>query len=198
MPVSVIKRLCVFCGSSPGKNPAYAAVATAFGKLLAQRGITLVYGGGGTGLMGVVADAVLAARGQVVGVIPFALRTKELAHAGVTEMHVVATMHERKSLMADLADCFVALPGGIGTLDEFCEIFTWLQLGIHHKPCGILNVGGYFDGFVSFLDHAVEEGFIKPEFRRPLLISSDPSQMLDLCTGWMPPETMRWVTPSQR
>lgn len=198
MGADSIKRLCVFCGSSSGRNPAYAASATALGKLLAERGIALVYGGGGTGLMGVVADAILTAGGKAIGVIPFALRTKELAHAGLTEMHVVATMHERKSLMADLSDGFVALPGGIGTLDEFCEIFTWLQLGIHHKPCGVLNIEGYFDTFVSFLDHAVKEGFIKPEFRQPLLVSADPAQMLERCNAWIPPETMRWVTPSQR
>ena len=193
-----IKKLCVFCGSSLGRNPDYSAAATAFGTLLVQRGITLVYGGGGTGMMGVVADAVLAAGGQAIGVIPFALRTKELAHAGLTEMHVVATMHERKSLMADLSDGFVALPGGIGTLDEFCEIFTWLQLGIHHKPCGVLNVAGYFDGFLAFLDHALKEGFLRPEFRDPLLVSKDGSELLSRFQGWEPPETMRWVTPSQR
>lgn len=193
-----MRKLCVFCGSAAGNDPAFAAAATELGQLLAERGITLVYGGGGTGLMGVVADAVLAAGGQAIGVIPFSLRTKELAHAGLTEMHVVESMHERKSLMADLADGFVALPGGLGTLDEFCEIATWLQLGIHKKPCGLLNVAGYFDHFVAFLDRAVAQGFLKQEFRDPLIVANHPKSMLDRLARWTPPTTMRWVRPSER
>ena len=165
--------------------------------MLAERGIGLVYGGGGTGLMGVVADAVLEAGGSVIGVIPHALRTKELAHAGVSEMIVVSSMHERKARMAELADGFIALPGGLGTLEEICEITTWLQLGIHRKPCGILNVAGYYDALIAFLERAVEEQFLRREYRDPLIVEREPAAMLERMRAWIPPETMRWVTQSE-
>jgi uncharacterized protein (TIGR00730 family) len=196
--MTTLRRICVFCGSSIGRDRAYGAAARATGRLFARRDIGLVYGGGGTGLMGAVADACLEAGGQVIGVIPFALRTKELAHAGVSEMIVVDSMHERKARMADLADGFVALPGGLGTLEEICEITTWLQLGIHRKPCGILNVAGYYDSLVAFLDKAVAEQFLKPEYREPLIVESDPETMLERMQTWTPPETMRWVKLSER
>jgi uncharacterized protein (TIGR00730 family) len=197
VPNNALRRICIFCGSSIGRDPAYAKAAHQTGRLLAERGIALVYGGGGTGMMGAVADGCLEAGGQVVGVIPHALRTKELAHAGVTEMIVVESMHERKARMADLADAFVALPGGLGTLEEICEIATWLQLGIHRKPCGILNVAGYYDALIAFLDHAVNMQFLRREYREPLIVEREPAAMLARMSTWTPPETMRWVTSSE-
>ena len=189
-----LKRVCVFCGSSVGRDPLYADAARRTGRMLAERGIALVYGGGGTGLMGAVADGALEARGTVIGVIPHALRTKELAHAGVREMIVVDSMHERKARMAELADGFVALPGGLGTLEEICEIMTWLQLGIHRKPCGLLNVAGYYDTLIAFFDHSVAEEFLRREYRDPLIVERDPAAILERMETWTPPTTMRWVT----
>lgn len=174
-----MKSVCVFCGSHMGGPPVYRSIARELGAVLAGLGLRLVYGGGGVGLMGVVADAVLETGGEVVGVIPRALATRELAHAGVTELHVVGSMHERKALMADLSDGFIALPGGFGTLDELCEIITWAQLGIHRKPCGILNINGYFDDFLRLLDRAVADGFIRAEHRRIILEGRDPVGLLD-------------------
>ena len=168
-----ISRLCVFCGSNHGVRPEYADAARELGAILAEDNIALVYGGGRVGLMGVIAGAVLDNGGDVIGVIPQALDTKELAHDGLTEMHVVDTMHERKALMADLADGFITLPGGLGTFDESFEIITWAQLGIHAKPCGVLNVGGYFDKLIGLLDHAVAEQFIKPQHRDLTLVECD-------------------------
>jgi uncharacterized protein (TIGR00730 family) len=194
---NVLKRICVFCGSSIGRNREYGEAARRTGRLLAERGIGLVYGGGGTGLMGAVADGALEARGEVIGVIPHALRTKELAHAGVGEMIVVDSMHERKARMAELADGFVALPGGLGTLEEICEITTWLQLGIHRKPCGLLNICGYYDTLIAFLDHAVAEEFLRREYRDPLIVEREPAEMLERMKAWTPPATMRWVTSSE-
>lgn len=176
---SAIRRLCVFCGSSPGRDPAYAEAARALGDALAARGIGVVYGGGSVGLMGVVADAVLARGGEVVGVIPYALANRELAHGHLTRLHVVATMHERKAMMSDFADAFLALPGGLGTLDELCEIATWAQLGIHRKPIGMLDVRGYFGPFLAFLDHALAEGFVRPEHRALLVRDTDAARLLD-------------------
>jgi len=164
-------RVCVFAGSNAGSRPAYRATAEALGRELAARHIGLVYGGARIGLMGAVADAVLAAGGTVTGVIPGALVEKEVAHSGLTDLCVVASMHERKALMADLSDGFVALPGGWGTLDEFFEILTWAQLGIHHKPCGLLNVHGYFDGLLSFLEHSYAEGFVRREYRSMITVA---------------------------
>src|SRR5512142_817811 len=160
-----MKRVCVFCGSSVGVNPEYARMARRLGGALARRGMGLVYGGGGIGLMGAVADAALDAGGEVVGVIPRALQLRELAHANLTALHVVGSMHERKAKMAELSHAFVALPGGMGTLEELAEILTWAQLGLHQKPCGLLDVAGYYQPLVGFFDRAVAEGFLKPEHR---------------------------------
>ncbi len=169
--------ICVFCGSSPGSRPEYAEMAAAFGRLLGHRGIRLVYGGGNVGLMGVVADAALAAGGEVIGVIPQMLVDRELAHRG-TDLRIVTSMHERKALMAELSDAFVALPGGLGTYEELCEVLTWSQLGIHHKPVGCLNVAGYFDPLARLLDHAAEEGFLRRDQRHAFHSASYPEELL--------------------
>jgi len=189
-----MRRVCVFCGSSPGARPAYAAAARALGRELAGRGLGLVYGGGNVGLMGVVADAVLDAGGEVVGVIPHALMAREIGHAGVTTMHVVDSMHERKALMAAEADAFLALPGGVGTFEELFEAITWTQLGLHAKPCGLLNVDGFYDELLRFLDHAWAEGFIKPETRAIVKAGADPAALLDLLAGAELPAVPRWIT----
>jgi uncharacterized protein (TIGR00730 family) len=174
-----MKRLCVFCGSSEGARPAYADAARRLGAELVARKIGLVYGGCGVGLMGVLADAVLGLGGEVVGVIPEPLVTRELAHTGLTELRVVASMHERKATMVSLSDGFIALPGGLGTLDEMFEILTWAQLGIHEKPVGALNVDGYWDGLKRLLSHAVEERFVRPEYAALLLFADSPVDLLD-------------------
>jgi uncharacterized protein (TIGR00730 family) len=188
-----MKRICVFCGSSPGSNPAYLEAARAMGRTLVARGIGLVYGGGSIGLMGAVADATLAAGGEVVGVIPRALQLRELAHANLTALHVVGSMHERKAKMAELAHGFVALPGGMGTLEELAEVLTWAQLGLHARPIGLLDVAGYYGPFVSFLDRAVEEGFVRPEHRHLLTVAGDPGTLLDRFEAWQPVEVERWI-----
>ncbi|MBI4582985.1 MAG: TIGR00730 family Rossman fold protein [Planctomycetes bacterium] len=188
-----LKRVGIFCGSSMGARPEYAAIARRMGHALARRGLGLVYGGGGVGLMGVVADAALAQGAEVIGVIPRGLATKELAHGGLTHMHVVGTMHERKALMADLADAFIALPGGLGTLEELCEILTWAQLGLHRKPCGLLNVLGYFDPLLALLDHAVEEGFVTTDHRSLVVQEADPDRLLHRLNTYQPPQFKRWV-----
>jgi uncharacterized protein (TIGR00730 family) len=175
-----MKRLCVFCGSSVGNSVVYADVARQLGTLLATRGIGLIFGGGHIGLMGVLADAVLAGGGEVIGVIPQALRDRELAHLGVTQLHVVPSMHLRKALMADLADAFAALPGGFGTGDEFFEILTWAQLKIHQKPIGVLNTAGFFNGMLTWMDHMVQEGFVKPECRRLVLVAEEPQALIEM------------------
>ena len=185
-----MRRVCVFCGSATGARPSYVAAARALGVELARRGLGLVYGGAGIGLMGAVANAALAAGGEVVGVIPAALEARELAHAGLTRLEVVGSMHERKARMAELADGFVALPGGMGTLEELAEILTWAQLGIHRKPCGVLDVEGYWLPFVAFLDHAVQERFLRPEHRGLLTVAAEPSALLDAlsrCAAGSPP-----------
>jgi len=174
-----MKRICVFCGSAPGTEPSYMKTAHEMGRLLVARGLGLVYGGGNIGLMGAVADGVLEAGGEVIGVIPHHLEAKELAHRGVTEMHVVETMLERKTLMASLSDGFVSLPGGMGTLDELFEMLTWTQLKQQDKPSGLLNQNGYYDKLLAFLDHAVAEGFIKAKHRDLLWVDSDPAALLD-------------------
>jgi uncharacterized protein (TIGR00730 family) len=189
-----MQRVCVFCGSSRGARPAYAAAARALGRELVARGQGLVYGGGNVGLMGVVADAVLAAGGEAIGVIPHALMAREIGHTGVTTMHVVDSMHERKARMADEADAFVALPGGVGTFEEMFEAITWTQLGLHAKPCGLLNVDGFYDDLLRFLDHAWAEGFIKPETRAIVKASADPAELLDLLAGAAIPPVPRWIT----
>ena len=192
-------RVCVFCGSSPGMRAAYAEGARALGVELVRRGIGLVYGGGSVGLMGAVADAVLSAGGEVIGVIPGPLATREIAHPNVTEMRVVSSMHERKATMASLVDGFIALPGGLGTLEETLEILTWSQLGIHRKPVALLNLEGYYDGLLRFLTHAVREGFIRPEYVALMLFADTAAELLDLLAAWRPPPALAraWLTPSQ-
>jgi uncharacterized protein (TIGR00730 family) len=190
-----MKRLCVFCGSSTGNHPAYAGAARSLGALLARRGLGLVYGGGRVGLMGVVADAVLAGGGEVVGVIPHAFVEREVAHHGLTDLRVVRTMHERKALMAELADGFIGLPGGYGTLDEFCEIITWAQLGIHAKPCALLNTRGFFDAFLAQLDRAAGDGFVQPAMRAMVLSDAEPEALLAALAGYQAPALRRWIEP---
>jgi uncharacterized protein (TIGR00730 family) len=188
-----MKRICVFCGSSAGRNPVYLDAARRTGRALARRGIGVVYGGGGVGLMAAVADAALEAGGEVIGVIPRALQLRELAHDGLTTLHVVGSMHERKAKMAELAEGFVALPGGMGTLEEFAEILTWAQLGLHLWPCGLLDVGGYYRPLVAFFDHAEAEGFLKPEHRKLVLVADDPDALVDRFLAWEPPRLQRWI-----
>jgi uncharacterized protein (TIGR00730 family) len=190
-------RLCIFCGSSSGLNPAFAAAARTIGAALAARDIEVVYGGGNVGLMGVVADATLAAGGRVIGVIPHALVARELAHQRLTALHVVDSMHDRKALMADLSDGFIALPGGFGTLEEFCEVVTWTQLGVHAKPCGLLNVDGFYDGLLTFFEHALQEHFLRATHRDIVVHHSDPLTLLDRVVEWQPPDVVRWVSKAE-
>jgi uncharacterized protein (TIGR00730 family) len=188
-----IKKICVYCGSSPGRNPAYSDAASALAKELCARGIGLVFGGGAVGVMGVVADAMLEAGGEVVGVIPKALAKKEVAHYGLSELHVVASMHERKAMMAELADGFIALPGGWGTLEEIFEMLTWAQLGFHEKPCGLLNIEGYYDDLIGFLENSFEQKFVK-ELYRPLLMKADkPAVLLDQFSVYKAPKVRKWM-----
>ncbi len=192
-----MKRLCVFCGSNRGEDPAYAAAARALGDALVRRKIGLVTGAGGTGLMGEVIDAVLRGGGEAIGVIPHALVLRELAHAGLTDLRVVTSMHERKALMAELSDGFVALPGGLGTFEELFEIVTWAQLGLHGKPCGVINVRGYFDPLLASLDRAVAEGFLKPLHRGILLVGREPDDLLAQFERFKPAPVEKWITPEQ-
>ena len=178
-----MQAVCVFCGSSPGKRPDYLKLARETGAELASRRLTLVYGGGRVGLMGALADAVLAAGGSVIGVIPQMLLDKEVGHTGLTELHVVRTMTERKLLMGELSDGFIALPGGIGTMDELFEVWTWTQLALHRKPCALYNYDGYYDALIAFLDHAVEQGFLRPQDREALKVGEDLGALLDALTG---------------
>jgi uncharacterized protein (TIGR00730 family) len=177
-------RLCVFCGSSFGTRPTYRAGAEAFGALLARRQIELVYGGARAGLMGALADAVLAGGGRVTGVIPEALLERELAHQGLTDLRIVGSMHERKALMASLSDGFVALPGGIGTLEELFEVWTWHQLALHAKPCALLDIDGFYGGLVTFMDHVVAQGFLKPMQRQALIVEADGAALLERMTSY--------------
>lgn len=188
-----MQSICVYCGSAPGRREAYADGARALGRALARRGLRLVYGGASVGLMGMVADAVLEAGGEVVGVIPETLMRKELAHPGLTELVVTRSMHERKTVMAERADGFVALPGGIGTFEELFEIWTWAQLGFHRKPCGVLNVAGYYDQLLAFLDHAREEGLLAPSVRDVLQVADDADTLLERFASWQPPNVDRWL-----
>jgi uncharacterized protein (TIGR00730 family) len=193
-----MKRICVFAGSSRGVRPEYAEAAPALAAELSRRGLGLVYGGGSVGLMGVLADAALAQGVEVIGVIPGPLATRELAHAGLSDLRVVGSMHQRKALMASLVDGFIALPGGLGTLEETLEMLTWSQLGIHGKPVGLLNVAGYFDGLRHLLAHAVTEGFIRPEYQSLLIAGDTPAALLDAFAVWRPPAVVRaWLAPSQ-
>lgn len=189
----------MFCGSSPGARPEYAQAARELGELLARRGIGLVYGGGGVGLMGIVADSVMAHGGEVIGVIPDALVQREVGHHGLTQLEIVANMHERKARMADLSDAFIALPGGYGTLEEFAEIVTWSQLGIQVKPCGLLNVEGFWNGLLEFFDHACQERFLHRENRKLVLVAAKPEEMLDKLLEWKPPAHIeKWLDRTKR
>ena len=193
-----MNRLCVFCGSSPGRDPAYLAVATELGTLLAKRGIGLVYGGASIGLMGALADAAQAAGGEVIGVIPRALVEWEVAHAGLADLRIVASMHDRKALMAELSDGFIALPGGIGTLEELFEIWTWAQLGSHSKPCALLNASGFYDRLLGFLDFVMGEAFMRPMHRNMLLVSETPDGLLEKIARYSPPPETRWIGRDER
>ena len=181
-----MKNLCIYCGSALGANPEYEAAARRLGRAVARLGMGLVYGGGRVGLMGIVADAVLENGGQAIGVIPEALASAEVAHSGLTELHVVADMHQRKALMARRADAFLTLPGGIGTFEEFFETLSWAGLKLHHKPMGLLNVAGYFDPLLALLDHAVTARFVKKEFLDVLVVSSDPEAIVEELVGRTP------------
>lgn len=194
MPLS---RVCVYCGANRGRDPAYAAAAQAMGRALAKRGIGLVTGGGRVGLMGVVADAALEAGGSVTGIIPEALMKKELAHRGLTDLIVTASMHERKSRMAELSDGFVALPGGLGTYEELFEIWTWAQLGWHRKPCGVLNAAGFYDKLVAFLDGATDAEFLKTEHRAMLVVEREPDRLIDRFEAYAAPTVAKWIGHDQ-
>jgi hypothetical protein len=185
--------LCVFCGSNRGRHPLYAEAARLVGGELARRGLGLVYGGGNVGLMGALADAAIAGGGHVIGVIPEALLKKELAHRGVGDLRVVGSMHERKALMAELADGFITLPGGFGTLEELFEVITWAQLGFHRKPCGLLNVAGFFDPLLRFVEHTTAENFIRPEHRALLLVETAIGPLLDRMAAYQPPAAHKWI-----
>jgi len=187
-----INSLCVFCGSNTGRAGGYVHAARELGRLLAKERVTLVYGGASVGTMGVLADAVLDAGGSAIGVIPEHQVGEEIAHTGLTELHVVESMHERKAKMVELADGFVALPGGLGTLEEFAEALTWSQLGLHTKPTGLLNTAGYYQKFLEFLDHAVGEGFIRPADRSLVLDGVEPETLLDALRRWEPLDDQRW------
>lgn len=193
-----LSSVAVYCGSNPGNSPAYAEAATVLGHTLAERGAALVYGGGHVGLMGTVADAAIAGGGEAHGVITRALEAREIAHEGLTSLRVVETMHERKAAMADAADGFIMLPGGYGTLDEFFEMLTWAQLGIHGKPCGILDVAGYFGPLRAFIDGAVRAGFVHPAHRDMVHVDEDPGRLLDAMAAWKPPIVNKWLDNAER
>jgi uncharacterized protein (TIGR00730 family) len=188
-----MKRVCVFCGSNKGGRAEYIAAAQAMGQALVKRNIGLVYGGGNVGLMGVIADAMLAEGGEVLGVIPQALVAREVAHQNLTQTYIVSSMHERKALMAELSDAFIALPGGMGTFDEFCEILTWAQLGIHQKPCGVLNVENYFTPLLTMFDHAMQEGFLRAEHRALVLQANEPERLLEALAKYQPQFAEKWL-----
>jgi len=192
-----LSSICVYCGSSRGRVDAYSDAARLLAQAMVERGIRLIYGGASVGIMGVVADEVLRLGGEAVGVIPEALMRKELAHTKLTALHVTPSMHARKTLMAELADGFVALPGGIGTLEEIFEIWTWAQLGLHHRPCGALNVSGYFDALIAFLDHATGEQFVRSEHRHMLVVESEPNALLDGLAAYEGPALSRWIERSE-
>jgi uncharacterized protein (TIGR00730 family) len=194
-----MKRVCIFCGSASGFRPVHAEQTRLLGKLLIERGLELVFGAGHIGLMGILADAVLAGGGGAIGVIPQSLVDRELAHGTLSELRVVETMHQRKALMADLSDAFLALPGGYGTLDELFEILTWAQLGIHTKPIGLLNSEGFFDPLLAWLNHAVAEGFLKPKHRALLQVETEPGALLDRLASWRPRvHVEKWIEPQER
>jgi uncharacterized protein (TIGR00730 family) len=193
-----MERVCVYLGSSRGADPAYADGVRALARTCVERGLGIVYGGGDVGLMGVLADTALEAGGEVVGVIPEGLLHREVGHRGLTELRVVGSMHERKALMADLADAFVAAPGGVGTLEELVEVFTWTQLGVHEKPVGLLDVGGFWEPLVTWLDHAVDQRFLRAEHRAMLLRDADPAALLDRLAAWNRPQVRKWLDRPER
>ena len=192
-----MKRVCVFCGSSPGRDPRYRDAAGRLARTLVARRLGLVFGGGSVGLMGVLADAVLGAGGEAIGVIPHGLAAREVAHRGLRDLRVVPSMHARKSLMAELSDAFLALPGGFGTFEELFEVITWAQLGIHRKPIGLLNAGGYYDGLIGFLDHAVAEGFVSVENRGLVQVADTPEALLDRLAAHRQGAGPEWITPEE-
>ncbi|MBS0261599.1 MAG: TIGR00730 family Rossman fold protein [Planctomycetes bacterium] len=192
-----IQRVCVFCGSNTGTDPNFRKAAEALGTEIARRRWGMVYGGGSIGLMGVVADAVLAANGEVFGVIPEMLATKELLHTGVTRMHIAPSMHARKALMEQSADAFVAMPGGFGTFEELLEIITWAQLGLHAKPIGILNVGGFYNSLIDFFEKAITTGFIKATHRQLFVTAASPGDLLDKIVTHEMPQVKKWIRPSE-
>lgn len=191
-----MKRICVFCGSNSGIDPVFLETAEKVGKFLVSENVELVYGGGRVGLMGKIADTVLANGGRVIGVIPEALAIKEVAHQGLTELYIVDSMHERKALMAELSDGFIALPGGFGTFEELCEIITWAQLGIHQKPCALLNVNGFYDHLIAQIDLSVSQNFIRDEHRRLVLVESEIGQLYELMKNYEPPIIEKWIDKS--
>lgn len=195
--MTTLSSICVYCGSSSGRSDAYASTANSLAEELVKRKTRLIYGGASIGLMGMIADRMLALEGQVVGVIPKALAHKEVAHANLTELHITQSMHERKMLMAELSDGFIALPGGIGTLEELFEIWTWAQLGFHQKPCGLLNAAGYYDRLIQFLDHVTTEQFVKPQVRNMLIVESNPSKLLDYYATYRAPTMKHWVAENE-
>jgi|SRR5215213_3279765 len=188
-----MKNITVFCGSSSGFRPEYAEAAANLARRLVEKNIGLIYGGGNVGLMGIIADEVMRRGGTVIGIIPDSLFKKEVGKREITELHVVASMHERKAMMADLADGFIAMPGGIGTFEEFFEILTWSQLGFHEKPCGLLNVANYYDGLLALCDHAVTEGFLRPVHRALILDDSDAVSLLEKMNAFRPPPVQKWI-----
>jgi uncharacterized protein (TIGR00730 family) len=193
-----VERICVFCGSSPGARPEYTAATVELARVLVADGVGVVYGGAGVGLMGALADAVLEAGGEITGVIPRALVEREVAHRDVSDLRVVGSMHERKALMAELADAFVALPGGIGTLEELFEVYTWAQLGLHRKPCALLNVAGYYDGVVAFLDHAMSERFLNEGTRALLMVEREPAALVERLRSFRPDTPVpKWIDRGQ-
>lgn len=192
--MSQIKRLAVFCGSSPGARPEYTQAARAFGRLLSERGIGVVYGGSNVGLMAALANEVLDNHGDIIGVIPRMLVEREVAHRELSDLRIVESMHERKALMAELCDGFVALPGGVGTLEEFFEVWTWAQLGVHDKPCGLLNVENYFDGLLAFIDQAVHERFVRDAHRAMVIVESEPERLLERFASYEPPRVKKWIS----
>jgi uncharacterized protein (TIGR00730 family) len=195
--VPELSSICVFCGSNAGAQPAYVATAEAVGRGLAERGVRLVYGGGKVGMMGAVADAARSAGGEVIGVMPQAIVDREIAHTGLDDLRVVGSMHERKALMAELSDAFIALPGGVGTLEELFEVYTWAQLGIHEKPIGLLDVAGYYRPLVAFLDHSVHERFVRPSTRDLLAVAEDLDGLFAALEAWRPPTEHKWMDLDQ-
>ncbi|CAM4124555.1 hypothetical protein BOTU111922_24075 [Bordetella tumulicola] len=195
--IMTIKNLCVYCGSNTGNSPDYIEGARELARELVNRDIGLVYGGASVGIMGAIADAVLSAGGRVVGIIPEHLMLKEIGHHALTELHVVSSMHERKTLMAERSDGFIALPGGAGTLEEIFETWTWAQLGMHQKPCGLLNIAGYYDQLAGFLDHATQASFIRAEHRAMLIVENEPAALLDRYAAYTPPTVSKWISPGE-